>query len=43
MAACNSREPMTTVTGCQIAEWMLRENGISDVQVVAAKEMLTEH
>jgi putative neutral zinc metallopeptidase len=37
-----SREPMP-VTGHEIAERMLRENGINDVQVQAAQGMLTDH
>src|SRR4051794_1420154 len=37
-----SQEPMP-VTGCEIAERMLHENGINDVQVVAAQGMLTDH
>ena len=37
-----SQEPMP-VTGREIAERMLRENGINDVQVQAAQGMLTDH
>jgi Zn-dependent membrane protease YugP len=40
--ALYSQEPMP-VTGRQIAERMLHENGITDVQVVAAPGMLTDH
>jgi uncharacterized protein len=40
--ALYSQEPMP-VTGREIAERMLHENGINDVQVVAAQGMLTDH
>ena len=37
-----SQEPMP-ISGSEIAERMLHENGINDVQVVAAQGMLTDH